>query len=132
MQGKDAKIIRLAPNHLEGIDLEPDSDLEDANMPEPSSYLAAVQRDGNPLGADEIFRDTWRWLREQGCEKLVSPRLIEAYAQNFVRFIQCEEAISSFGLLGKHPDHRRGNREPFCGDVPFVFQAGEYVVVRDF
>lgn len=66
VQGKDAKIIRLALNSLEGTDLEPDSDIEGADMPEPSSNLAAVQRDGNPLGADEIFRDTWRWLRSWG------------------------------------------------------------------
>lgn len=112
-QGKDAKIIRLAPNPLEGTDLEPDSDLTGADMPEPSSYLAAVQRDGNPLGADEIYRDTWRWLKERGCEKLVSPRLIEAYAQNFARFIQCEEAISSFGLLGKHPTTGAAIASPF-------------------
>lgn len=55
------------------------------------------------MGADVIYRDTWAWLKERGCEKLIAPRLIEAYAQNFARFIQCEEAISNFGLLGKHP-----------------------------
>ena len=29
--------------------------------------------------------------------------MIEAYAQAFARYIQCEDAISSYGLLGKHP-----------------------------
>ena len=82
-------------------------------MPEPSAYLAAVQRDGNPLGADVIYRDTWNWLKERGCEKLVTPRLIEAYAQNFARFIQCEEAISDFGLLGKHPTTGAAIASPF-------------------
>ena len=82
-------------------------------MPKPSSYLAAVQRDGNPLGADVIYRDTWAWLKERGCEKLVAPRLIEAYAQNFARFIQCEEAISNFGLLGKHPTTGAAIASPF-------------------
>ena len=100
-EGKDGRILNVTP--LRPVDLEPDGDLEGSKMPEPSAYLAAVQRDGNPLGADQIYRDTWRWLKERGCEKLVAPRLIEAYAQNFARFIQCEEAISNFGLLGKHP-----------------------------
>ena len=72
-----------------------------------------MQRDGNPLGADQIYRDTWRWLKERGCEKLVAPRLIEAYAQNFARFIQCEEAISNFGLLGKHPTTGAAIASPF-------------------
>ena len=72
-----------------------------------------TRRDGNPLGADVIYRDTWRWLKERGYEKLVAPRLIEAYAQNFARFIQCEEAISNFGLLGKHPTTDAAIASPF-------------------
>ena len=30
-------------------------------------------------------------------------KTIEAYAQAFARYIQCEEATSTYGLLGKHP-----------------------------
>ena len=63
-------------------------------MPTPSEFLSARQRNGKPLGADEIFRETWLWLKERGCERLVNPRLIESYAQAFARFIQCEEAMS--------------------------------------
>lgn len=31
-------------------------------MPEPSEYLSEVQRDGKPLGADIVYRETWQWL----------------------------------------------------------------------
>lgn len=91
-EGKDARILNVTPLHP--VDLEPDADLEGSEMPEPSSYLAAVQRDGNPLGADQIYRDTWRWLKERGCEKLVAPRLIEAYAQAFARYVNCPRFCS--------------------------------------
>ncbi|MCD8187238.1 MAG: P27 family phage terminase small subunit [Ruminococcus sp.] len=37
------------------------------------------------------------------CERLVSPAMIEQYAMSVARWIQCEEAISAYGLLGKHP-----------------------------
>ena len=40
-------------------------------------------------------------------------RLIEAYAQAFARYIQCEEAISKFGLLGKHPTTGAAIASPF-------------------
>ncbi|MDK6275905.1 terminase [Pseudoglutamicibacter cumminsii] len=110
-EGKDARVLHIAS--LDPPDLEAGGDLEGSVMPEPSAYLAAVQRDGNPLGADVIYRDTWNWLKERGCEKLVAPRLIEAYAQNFARFIQCEEAISDFGLLGKHPTTGAAIASPF-------------------
>ena len=66
-------------------------------------YRYTRQKNGIPLGADEIYKETWLWLKERNCEKLVNPRLIEAYAQAFARYIQCEEATSTYGLLGKHP-----------------------------
>ena len=68
-------------------------------MPEPSEYLRANQKDGKPLGADTLFIETWRWLKERTCDQFISPRLMEAYAQAFTRYIQCEEAISAYVSL---------------------------------
>ncbi len=47
------------------------------------------------------------------CEKFVNPRLVEAYSQAFARYIQCEEAISKFGFLGKHPTTGSAIANPF-------------------
>lgn len=88
---------------LEAVDLPGGAVLDGADMPRPGDYLSARQKNGIPLGADEIYKETWLWLKERGCERLVNPRLIESYAQAFARYIQCEEATSTYGLLGKHP-----------------------------
>lgn len=88
---------------LEAVDLPEGAVLEGADMPKPGEYLSARQKNGQPLGADEIYKETWLWLKKRHCENLINPRLIEAYAQNFARYIQCEDAISAYGLLGKHP-----------------------------
>ena len=101
--GKAATVLDLPVVELQGTDLGEAPDLQGEDMPNPSDYLSARQRDGSPLGADEIFREIWQWLKERGCERLVNPRLLESYAQAFARFIQCEDAISTYGLLGKHP-----------------------------
>lgn len=105
--GKSAKVLEgaeLPPMiPLEGADLPAGADLQGEEMPAPSEYLSTRQKDGKPLGAIEIYSETWLWLKERACDKFVSPRLIEAYAQAFARYIQCEEAISTYGLLGKHP-----------------------------
>ena len=80
-------------------------------MPEPSDYLSEIQRDGKPLGADLVYRETWQWLDQRGCSQFVAPRLIETYAQAFARYVQCEQAISKFGLLerpGSPPCDRIG------------------------
>ena len=93
----------LTSAELEAVDLPEGAVVEGTDMPKPADYLSAKQKNGVPLGADEIYKETWLWLKERGCERLVNPRLIEAYAQAFARYIQCEEATSTYGLLGKHP-----------------------------
>ncbi len=115
--GKAAKILEVPDLHpesmLEAEELVVASDLYGEDMPAPSDYLSSRQKDGKPLGADTLFAETWRWLKDRGCEKFVNPRLIEAYAQAFTRYIQCEEAISLYGLLGKHPTTGGAITSPF-------------------
>ena len=96
-------IPELETAELEAVDLPEGAVLEGADMPKPGDYLCARQKNGVPLGADEIYKETWLWLKKRGCENLVNKRLIESYAQAFARFIQCEDAVSTYGLLGKHP-----------------------------
>ena len=107
-KGQQVQILKndiptLSPTELEAVDLPEGAVMEGMDMPKPSDYLSARQKNGVPLGADEIYKETWLWLKERNCERLVNPRLIEAYAQAFARYIQCEEATSTYGLLGKHP-----------------------------
>lgn len=111
--GETATIMQPPIAELEGDYIGEGTHLIGEDMPNPSEYLRANQRDGIPLGADEIYRETWIWLKERQCEKLVNPRLIESYAQAFARYIQCENAISSFGLLGKHPTTGGAIASPF-------------------
>lgn len=117
IRGKSAKILEpanLKPGSmLDAEDLDSGPDLFGADMPAPSEYLSARQKDGKPLGADMLYKETWRWLKERGCERFINPRLIEAYAQAFTRYIQCEEAISLYGLLGKHPTTGGAITSPF-------------------
>ena len=107
-KGQQVQILKndiptLSPTELEAVDLPEGAVMNGADMPKPSDYLSARQKNGVPLGADEIYKETWLWLKERNCEKLVNPRLIETYAQAFASYIQCEEATSTYGLLGKHP-----------------------------
>ncbi len=118
-KGQPAQILDL-PDFLPESDLEVDEFNDTAefigtDVPEPSAYLSARQKDGSPLGADRLYKETFRWLKERGCEKFVNPRVVEAYAQNFARYIQCEEAISTYGFLGKHPTTGGAIASPFVG-----------------
>ncbi|MCF0259917.1 MAG: P27 family phage terminase small subunit, partial [Erysipelotrichaceae bacterium] len=57
--------------------------------------------------------DTWNWLKARGCEKQVNPQLLEEYAMSVSRWIQCEEAISEFGFLAKHPTTGMATTSPY-------------------
>ena len=102
-EGKDADIMEFHTPELDAADLDDAADLTGADMPSPSAYLSAQQKNGKPLGADIVYKETWLWLKQRGCEKHVNKRLLENYSLAFARFIQCEEALSTYGLLGKHP-----------------------------
>lgn len=128
-KGKTVKVMTndiptLDVSELEAVDLPEGVLLEGSQMPKPSEYLSTQQKNGIPLGADKIYTEIWLWLKERNCEKLVNRRLIESYAQAFARYIQCEEAISSYGLLGKHPTTGGVVTSPFVQmSVQFQKQA---------
>ena len=128
-KGKQVKVMTndiptLTPEELDAVDLPEGATMLGNTMPKPSEYLSAKQKNGMPLGADEIYKEIWLWLKERHCEKLVNKRLIESYAQTFARYIQCEEALSSYGLLGKHPTTGGVISSPFVQmSVQFQKQA---------
>ena len=106
-------VPELDYDELEAVDLPEGAVLEGADMPKPDEYLSAKQKNGQPLGADIIYKETWLWLKERRCENLVNKRLIESYAQAFARYIQCSEAVSKYGMLGKHPTTGAAIASPF-------------------
>jgi hypothetical protein len=87
--------------------------LTGAEMPKPSKLLNALQKNGKTLGADKIFKETWTWLNERGCAELVSPQLLERYALTVARWIQCEEAVTEYGFLAKHPTTGAAIQSPY-------------------
>jgi len=104
----EGKVKNEAPSLLpepvvfEGVDVPPIKD-----------YLKASQKSGKDLCAEDIFKETWIWLKERGCEKLVSTQLIEQYAMSVSRWIQCEECISDYGFLAKHPTTGNAIASPY-------------------
>ena len=88
---------------LKVIQLPKGSELKGEDIRDAKEYLNAKQKNGELLGADEIFKNTWKWIKERGCDQLISTQLVEQYAMSVARWIQCEQAISEYGFLAKHP-----------------------------
>ena len=69
----------------------------------PKKYLTAEQQDGGKLYSKKIYEETTQWIIAHGCETLIPKQLVEDYAMATARHIQCEEYLSNFGLIAKHP-----------------------------
>jgi hypothetical protein len=115
----------------------PTADLRGEAMPPPREFLAARQKGGGATKAVEIYESTWQWLHERSCDHLIPPQVLETYAQTAARWIQCEEAISEFGFLAKHPTTGAPIQSPFVAiSQSFMKQANSqwsqiYQVVRE-
>jgi len=98
----------------------PGSMPEGKDMPKPKAFLGRKQVTGEVFQAKKIYKSTWEWLVEKGVDQLVNPDSIERYAMSAARWIQCEDAISQYGLVAKHPT----TGEPIAS--PFVSMAEKY------
>ena len=113
------------------------ANLDGQPMPPPRSYLSAKQKDGSQTLAVEVYERTWKWLNERGCSQLVPAQLIEQYAVSVSRWIQCEECITEFGFLAKHPTTGNAMPSPYVAmSQSFMKQANNiwyqiYQVVRE-
>lgn len=111
------KIENGNPGHrpiktIEVAEIEP-VEIDAIDMPPVKDYLTAQQRDGKNLEAGEIYKDVWLWLKSLKCEKLVYKNLIEQYAMSVARWIQCQEAITKYGLIAKHPTTGNPIQSPY-------------------
>jgi len=89
------------------------TDIDGEDIPPVKDYLKATQKSGKDLCAEEVYIDTYKWLKARGCEKLVNTQLIEQYAMSVSRWIQCEECISEYGFLAKHPTTGNAIASPY-------------------
>lgn len=90
--------------HIEPPDVElPSVALDGVEMPDVHNHLKRAQEGGGEFQARQVFEETWRWLAARGCQDAVGTQLVEQYAMTVARWIQCEDAISRYGFIAKHP-----------------------------
>ena len=106
---------------LEVLDIP---EVEGVEMPKPHDFLSAEQRDGSTLQAQEIYKETWEWLKGIGCAAKVSPQLLERYAMCSARWVQCEKMTNRMGFLSKHPTTGKPIPSPFINiGINYMNQA---------
>ena len=113
--GAGRKKKSLEEKILEGQALTPEPlNLEPSafEIPPPKEYLTAEQKTGR-FYAEQVYNDTFNWLKSCGCAELVAPQLVEDYAQAIARKIQAEEILTRAGLLAKHPTTGEPTTSPF-------------------
>ena len=88
-------------------------DLIPVDMTPVKEYLKAKQHSGIDLCAEDVFKSTYQWLLQRGCERFVNPQLLEQYAMSVSRWVQCETCVSQFGILAKHPTTGQAITSPY-------------------
>ena len=68
------------------------------DLPPVAEYLKAEQVGGIPLRAEKIYIEVYSWLQARNCIEIVGGQLIEQYALNVARYLQCEEIVSRTGI----------------------------------
>ena len=123
---EDSAVILPEPVDIEGVDMPPIKD-----------FLKAKQKNGKDMCAEDVYKSTYLWLKKRRCEKLVSTQLLEQYAMSVSRWVQCEEAISEFGFLAKHPTTGNAMQSPYVAmSQNYMKQVNQvwyqiYQVVKD-
>lgn len=119
------------------IDLPDGVELTGADMPPVKEYMKSKQKNGIGLCAEEVYKDTWAWLKKVGCQNLVNSQLISQYAMSVARQVQCEECISEYGFLAKHPTTGNAIASPYVAMLQqFTKQVNQawyqiYQIVRE-
>ena len=73
------------------------ADIESTETPPVREFMQELQRDGTKLLADDVYIETYQWLKERSCEKIVSRQLMEQYAMSISRWIHCEQIVTKYG-----------------------------------
>ena len=93
---------KIAEGKTTEVMMQP-ADIESAAPPPVRDFMKELQRDGTKLLADDVYTETYQWLKERSCEKIVSRQLVEQYAMSISRWIHCEQIVTKYGYISKHP-----------------------------
>ena len=117
--------------------VESQCDNSKAKVKPPKKYLSAKQQDGGKLCGKRIYKETQEWIAAHGCRSFVPAQLVEEYAMTIARRIQCEDFLSKYGLIAKHPTTGEPTASPFVKmSVEYSKLASQqwgqiYAIVRD-
>ncbi len=89
------------------------SDMIAETVPPVDEFMLDIQKDGSKLEAERIYQNTYLWLRQRGCEKLIPNQLLTGYSMSVARWIQAERYISKYGSLAKHPVSGNPIKSPY-------------------
>ncbi len=88
-------------------------ELNGADVPPVDEFLRARQQCQKDLKAEQVYKQTMKWLTDIKCAGIVSKQLVEQYAMSVARWIQTEELISECGFLAKHPTTGQAIASPY-------------------
>ena len=129
VEGKKARVIPIPQEMQKGGSVIPTADItapdniSGSDMPPVDEWLNEKQHDGEPWQAEELYKRTYEWLKQYGCQKLITRQQLYGYAVSAARWVQCQRGISKFGFLAKHPTTGAPIESPYVKMAEKFFKA---------
>ena len=76
-QGKDAMVIEFPET----------ADFKGEDIPPVKDFMKAAQKSGVDLCAEDVFRSTYIWLKERGCERFVNIQRMSRKIMDLLRTV---------------------------------------------
>ncbi len=114
--GRKSKALtdKIADGRLNGAMVLPEpTDIEGADVPAVKDYLKATQKNGKDLCAEDIYIETYKWLKDRELRNVSKQPANPAVCHECSRWIQCEECTSEYGFLAKHPTTSAAIASPY-------------------
>jgi len=111
---KKALADKILAGRAEGTMVLPEpTEFKGADVPPVKEFMHSPQKTGKGLCAEEIYNEVYEWLKTFRCDKLVNNLLVQQFSMSYARWIQCEECVSEYGYLAKHPTTGNAIASPY-------------------
>ena len=121
---------KIAEGKTAEVMMQP-ANIESAETPPVRNFMKELQRDGTKLLADDVYTETYQWLKERSCEKIVSRQLVEQYAMSISRWIHCEQIVTKYGYISKHPTTGAAIASPYVAMSQNYMKQANQGQIRD-
>ena len=121
---------KIAEGKTAEVMIQP-TDIESAETPPVRDFMKELQRDGTKLLADDVYTETYQWLKERSCENCQQTACGTVCHEHFPLDTLRANRYKIW-VHFKAPHNGCGDRLSLCSDVTELYETGKPNLESDF